>query len=40
MALIKCGECSHDVSDKAASCPKCGAPILSVNETLAAGVNI
>ncbi|MGI2021694.1 zinc-ribbon domain-containing protein [Shewanella glacialipiscicola] len=40
MALIKCSECSHDVSDKATSCPKCGAPILSVNETLAAGVNI
>ncbi len=27
MALIKCDECNHDVSNKAASCPNCGAPI-------------
>ncbi|PCQ44939.1 zinc-ribbon domain-containing protein [Citrobacter freundii] len=27
MALIKCKECGEQVSDKAASCPKCGAPI-------------
>ena len=27
MALIKCSECGNDVSDKANSCPKCGAPI-------------
>jgi len=26
MALIKCPECSNDVSDKAGSCPKCGFP--------------
>lgn len=25
--MIKCGECGNEVSDKAASCPKCGAPI-------------
>ena len=25
--LIKCSECGADVSDKAASCPKCGNPI-------------
>ena len=24
MALIKCLECSHEISDKAKSCPKCG----------------
>ena len=24
MALIKCPECGHDVSDTAASCPNCG----------------
>ena len=24
MALIKCPECSNDVSDKAEKCPKCG----------------
>lgn len=27
MALIKCSECGHDVSDKATSCPNCGCPI-------------
>jgi len=27
MALIKCPECAHDVSDQAASCPQCGYPI-------------
>ncbi len=27
MALIECGECGNQVSDKAAACPKCGAPI-------------
>jgi len=27
MALIKCSECSGSVSDKAASCPHCGAPV-------------
>ena len=25
--LIKCKECDHDVSDKAAACPNCGAPL-------------
>lgn len=27
MALISCSECGKDVSDKAASCPNCSAPI-------------
>jgi hypothetical protein len=27
MALIKCTECNHDVSDKAQACPSCGAPV-------------
>jgi len=27
MALIECNECGNQVSDKATSCPKCGAPI-------------
>lgn len=27
MALIKCPECNHVVSDTAKSCPTCGAPI-------------
>jgi len=26
MALVKCGECGEQISDKAAACPKCGAP--------------
>jgi len=26
MALIKCAECQTEMSDKAAACPKCGAP--------------
>lgn len=27
MAIIKCPECNHDISDKALVCPCCGAPI-------------
>lgn len=27
MALIKCKECGHDVSDKADACPNCGAKV-------------
>ena len=27
MALIKCSECGHDVSDKAPACPYCGCPM-------------
>jgi|SaaInlV_100m_DNA_6_1039743.scaffolds.fasta_scaffold07919_1 uncharacterized OB-fold protein len=27
MGLIKCSECNNEVSSKASSCPKCGAPI-------------
>jgi hypothetical protein len=27
MAIIPCRECAHQVSDQAASCPSCGAPI-------------
>lgn len=30
MALIKCTECGKEVSDKAAACPNCGAPIASM----------
>jgi hypothetical protein len=26
MALVKCPDCSTDVSDRAPTCPKCGAP--------------
>ncbi len=27
MAMIECKECSHQVSDRAAGCPNCGAPV-------------
>jgi hypothetical protein len=27
MSIIKCKECQNDISDKAAVCPKCGAPV-------------
>jgi len=27
MALIECSECGHQVSDKANTCPQCGAPV-------------
>ncbi|RYG99083.1 MAG: zinc-ribbon domain-containing protein [Alphaproteobacteria bacterium] len=29
MALIKCSECSKEISDKAMACPGCGAPIIA-----------
>lgn len=32
MALIKCTECGHEVSDKATSCPNCGCPIIGSEE--------
>ena len=32
MALIKCTECGHTVSDKAVKCPKCGTPIQKIRE--------
>ncbi len=40
MALISCGECNHEVSDKAEACPKCGAPIAAAREAVAAGTQI
>ena len=30
MALINCAECGNQVSDSAASCPKCGAPVAAM----------
>jgi hypothetical protein len=29
MALIKCHECSGQVSDHAGTCPHCGAPVIA-----------
>ena len=34
MALINCSECGKEVSEKAATCPNCGAPIASDHEVL------
>lgn len=36
MALIKCGECGNEVSDKATACPKCGAPVAQTASVAAA----
>ncbi len=33
MALIKCPECGKEISDQAASCPNCGAPISRIGGT-------
>ncbi len=30
MALVKCPECSNDISDQAVSCPSCGYPFRDV----------
>lgn len=38
MALIECGECGKQVSDKAANCPGCGAPIGQDIEAKGSGV--
>lgn len=29
MAIIRCPECGREISDKAAACPSCGAPVSS-----------
>lgn len=34
MALITCSECAAEISDKAASCVKCGAPIVAAIQTV------
>jgi len=31
MSLIKCPECSKEISDKAVSCPNCGMPLDNFN---------
>lgn len=38
MKLINCTDCGHEVSPRATSCPKCGAPIAA--ESLAAGATL
>ena len=34
MALIKCGECKKEISDKAEVCPNCGCPVGEKNVDL------
>lgn len=36
LALIKCPECNKEVSDKAVSCPNCGFPISSTQNSVEA----
>ena len=36
MALIKCDECGREISDRAAACPGCGAPISPAGTVVAA----
>lgn len=36
MALVACPECGTDVSDKAATCPKCGVPLLTESKVIVA----
>jgi hypothetical protein len=37
MALIKCSECKTDISDKATTCPKCGAPVKKPQTNIGCG---
>ena len=40
MSLIHCSECNQEVSDKAETCPNCGAPIAAARETEKAGTQL
>lgn len=40
MSLIKCEECGKEISDKAVSCPNCGARNKNNNETASKGLKI
>ena len=40
MALVACPECAREVSNKAPSCPGCGAPIASAAERRSVGVTL
>jgi hypothetical protein len=37
MAMIKCGECGRDISDKAPACVGCGAPVVAGSSTKVVG---
>lgn len=38
MALINCPDCNKEISDKAPTCPGCGAPIANDREAKGSGV--
>lgn len=40
--LIKCSECGKEVSDKANSCPNCGAPVKEdeIQEEIKTGIKV
>ena len=40
MSLMKCPECSNEVSDSALSCPHCGVSIALAKESIAAGASL
>src|SRR6266850_3265666 len=40
MAIIPCKECAHQVSDQAASCPSCGAPVTRAVKTRPRGKRV
>lgn len=40
MALIACSECNTKVSDKAANCVSCGAPIETLKESKGSGTTL
>ena len=40
MAMISCAECSHQISDRAVSCPGCGAPVTPAVETKPRGSRV
>jgi hypothetical protein len=37
MALVRCSECKSKISDQAAACPQCGAPVSPRTNTAASG---
>ncbi len=37
MALLKCPECGHEISEYAEACPNCGCPMSKIQELLANG---
>ena len=40
MALIACKECNGQISDKAASCPTCGAPVVNTRRRARSALSV